>query len=184
MKIMGFDTETTGLKPMEGDKIIEIALLTYDAATRQVIDKYVQRIDPERSISASAQDIHGISYESLVGMPKFKQIAYEVKNRLDDADLIVAHNLNFDAEFLICEFAACGLKVPDMPSIDTMAEARWACAEGKFPKLSELCFALGVTYDQTAAHAADYDVDVMMQCLWRGLDRGFYQLPAKLKEAA
>ncbi|MDY7537560.1 3'-5' exonuclease [Undibacterium sp. RTI2.1] len=184
MKIIGFDTETTGLKPMDGDKIIEIALLTYDSDTRKLIDKYVQRINPERPISAGAQDIHGITFESLVLMPKFKQIAHEVKSRLDAADLLVAHNLNFDAEFLICEFAACGLPIRDMPSIDTMTEARWACAEGKYPKLSELCFALGVTYDQSAAHAADYDVDVMMQCLWRGLDRGFYQLPAALKVAA
>ena len=181
MKILGFDTETTGLKPENGDKIIEIALLTYDSDTRQLIDKYVQRIDPECPISAGAQEVHGITYAELVGMPKFKYVADEIRQRFEQADLVIAHNLQFDAMFLICEFAAVGSMLPERTSIDTMTEARWACPDGKYPKLGELCFALGVDYNTLAAHSASYDVEVMIECLWRGLDRGFYTLPESVK---
>ena len=44
-------------------------------------------------------------------------------------------------------------------------------------RLSELCFALGVEYDPNAAHAADYDTEVLAQCLFAGIDRGFFKLP-------
>jgi DNA polymerase-3 subunit epsilon len=174
MKVMGFDSETTGLKADAGDKLIEVALLTYDFATRKLVDKYVQRLDPERSITAGAQEVHGITYDELVGMPKFRDVAPEIHKRFEAADLVIAHNLDFDAMFFLIEFQAAGFKLPSKASLDTMTEARWACPDGKFPKLQELCFALGVKYDPSLAHAADYDVDVMMQCFWRGLDRGFY----------
>lgn len=175
--ITGFDTETTGLKAEAGDKIIEIAMLSFDLDTRQLVDSYVQRIDPERAIAPAAQEVHGISYSELAGKPKFRDIAPEVFRRFEASTYVVAHNLQFDALFLLSELASCGLTLPTCASIDTMTEARWACADGKYPKLSELCFALGVKYDFSAAHAADYDVKVMMECLWRGLDRGFYTLP-------
>lgn len=185
-KILGFDTETTGVKADDGDKIIEVALLTYDSLTRKLVDSYIQRIDPERSITAAAQEVHGIAYSELVGKPKFRDLAPEMLRRFQDADMVVAHNLPFDAGFFLYEFAAVGLALPSKPSIDTMEMGRWACFDGKYPKLGELCFALGVPYDPAAAHAADYDVDRMMECLWRGLDRGFYTAPIDLalKEAA
>lgn len=175
MKILGFDTETTGLKAEDGDKLIEVALITYDSVTRKVEDRFVQRLDPERSISAKAQEIHGITYDELVGMPKFHHIASQVHERFEAADLVVAHNLGFDAMFFLCEFNAIGMKLPSKPSVDTMEQGRWACPDGKLPRLEELCFSLGVTYDRAAAHSADYDVFVMMECFWRGLDRGFFK---------
>lgn len=184
MKILGFDTETSGLKPANGDKLVEVALLTYDSQTRRLIDKYVQRIDPECAITAKAQEIHGISYSMLVGMPKFRDIAPEVHKRFTAADLAVAHNLEFDAEFMLYELSAAGLKLPNVASVDTMQQGRWACPDGKYPKLQELCFALGVEYDVTAAHAAEYDVVTMMECFWRGLDRGFYVSPIDLSMTA
>lgn len=176
-KFMFFDTETTGLDPMTGDKIIEIALLTYDADSRTLIDKFVQRFDPERSISPKAQEVHGITYDELVGQPKFAYHAEAIQQRFLDANLIVAHNLSFDAGFLLCELSAAGFKLPDRPSIDTMEQGRWACPDGKFPKLGELCFALDIPYNPDEAHSAEYDVIVMANCLFRGLDLGFYTIP-------
>jgi DNA polymerase-3 subunit epsilon len=175
--ITGLDTETTGLEQAEGHRIIEIALLTYDAASRKLVDRYVQRIDPERAISAKAQEVHGISYSELVGMPKWEAVAPEVVARLQKTDLAVAHNMDFDGPFIGGELLRVGQPIPNMDLFCTMQNGRWACADGKLPKLMELCFALGVEYDQAKAHAADYDVMVMMDCLWRALDRGFYQLP-------
>jgi hypothetical protein len=62
-----------------------------------------------------------------------------------------------------------------------MENARWACPDGKLPRLGELFFALGVSYERAKAHAAEYDIEVTMACLFRGLDRGFYQLPKTLR---
>lgn len=183
MFITGLDTETTGLDQADGHRIIEIALLTYDTDTRKLVDKYVQRIDPERAIAAAAQAVHGIAYSDLVGMPKWEAVAPIVSTRLAGTHLAVAHNMNFDGPFIGGELLRAGFKVPNMEIFCTMENGRWACADGKSPKLMELCFALGVEYDPAKAHAADYDVEVMMACLWRGMDRGFYTLPIDMTPA-
>jgi len=174
MLITGLDTETTGLDAAEGHRIIEVACLTYDSATRKLVDRYVQRIDPERPITPKAQEVHGISYNELVGRPKWDSVAPEVHKRLAAADMMVAHNAAFDVPFVGIELIRIGMTLPVLEAFCTMENGRWACADGKYPKLQELCFALGVHYDPAAAHAADYDVTVMMQCFWRGLDRGFF----------
>jgi len=185
MLIAGLDTETTGLEQADGHRIIEIAILTYDSKSRKLVDKYVQRIDPERSIQASAQEVHGISYNELVGCPKWEEVAPTIEAKLNAAGLLVAHNMDFDGPFIAAELLRVGMKVPDRTSFCTMENARWACPDGKFPKLQELCFALGVEYDPALAHSAFYDVEVMIKCFFRGLDRGFYVVPdLDLKVAA
>jgi len=175
--INGIDTETTGVDQAKGDRIIEVAILTFDFATRKLVDKYVQRIDPERPIAAAAQAVHGIAYNDLVGMPKWDAVAPEVSRRLSMAPVAVAHNMNFDGPFIAGELARLGLAVPNIEPFCTMENGRWATFDGKSPKLGELCFALGVPYDKSKAHAADYDVIVMMACLFKAIDRGFYKLP-------
>lgn len=175
MLITGLDTETTGLEQAEGHRIIEIALLTYDLASRKLVDKYVQRIDPERAISAKAQEVHGIAYGELVGMPKWDDVAPIVVDRLKDTTLAIAHNMDFDGPFIGMELVRVGQPVPTFDTFCTMKNGRGATFDGKSPKLLELCFALGVAYDKAKAHAADYDVEVMMECFWRGLDRGFFK---------
>jgi DNA polymerase-3 subunit epsilon len=178
LQLAGVDIESTGLEVDKGDRIIEIAILTYDFASRALVDKYVQRIDPDRSISAKAQEVHGISYNELVGCPKWEDVAATVKSKLDDVQVAVAHNMSFDGPFIGTELLRLGYDLPRFEPFCTMENARWACPFGKYPSLEELCFALQVPYDRASAHAADYDVSVMMECFWRGLDRGFYRLPA------
>lgn len=175
--IIGLDTETTGLEQERGHRIIEIALLTYDTNSRRCIDTWVQRLDPQRPIDADAQAVHGICYSDLIGMPVWADLAPEISRRLAAGDLLVAHNMNFDGPFIAAELLRVGAKVPDMYSICTMDNARWACPDGKLPKLKELCFALGVEYDEAKAHAAEYDVQCTVECFFRGLDRGFYHIP-------
>lgn len=184
--ILGADTETTGLEQSDGHRIIEIALLAYDFKSRKCVDRYVQRIDPERSISTSAQDVHGISYTELVGMPKWGAVAPEVHKRMNAAQIMVAHNMGFDGPFIGAELLRVGLSLPNITPFCTMEQGRWSTFDGKFPKLGELCFALGVDYDPAKAHGASYDVEVMMECFFRGLDRGFYRIPEleKLRVAA
>lgn len=181
MKIIGLDTETTGLKQETGHRIIEIAFLTYDLDTRQCIDSWVQRIDPQRAIDPAAQEVHGIAYTDLSGMPIWDDVAPEIARRMGEVDLLVAHNMGFDGPFIAAELMRVGQAIPDVYSLCTMESARWACPDGKLPRLGELCFALGVDYDKEKAHSASYDVEVMMSCFFKGLDRGFYELPKAVR---
>ena len=175
--LCGLDLETTGLSQPEGDRIIEVAILTYDFDTRQLVDTYVQRIDPERNISAKAQEVHGIAYSELVGQPKWCDVAGIVKAKMDACTHLIAHNADFDAPFIGGELLRVGLALPAIVPFCTMASGRWATPNGKYPRLGELCFALNVEYDPAAAHAAEYDTAKTIECFWRGLDRGFYTLP-------
>lgn len=181
MKIIGLDTETSGLEQEKGHRIIEIALLTYDFESQKLLDRYVQRIDPERAIDPGAQAAHGISYSELVGQPKWEEVAQEIADRMSTGDLLIAHNMGFDGPFIAAEMSRIGVNVPDIHSLCTMENARWACPDGKLPRLGELCFALGTDYDPAKAHGADYDTLVMMDCFFKGLLRGFYQLPKELR---
>lgn len=178
MIVTGLDIESTGLSQPDGHRIIEVALLDYDLESRKLVDKFVQRIDPQRVIDPKAQAVHGISYEQLIGSPMWESVAELVQQRMARSSLLIAHNMGFDGPFIAGELARVGLAVPRVESFCTMQNGRWACYDGKSPKLAELCFALGVNYDPSKAHAADYDVDVTMQCFWRGLDRGFFQVPS------
>lgn len=186
LKITGLDTETTGLKQEEGHRIIEIAMLTYRYATREVVDKLVLRINPERPIDPGAQAVHGISFGELVDCPTWKDVAEQVSAFMARSDVLVAHNAGFDMPFIVNELLRVGVDVPDVEVFDTL-DARWATPLGKKPNLGELCFALDVPYDKSEAHAAEYDVAVMMQSFFKGVDLGFFKLDKvinELKEAA
>lgn len=176
MIIAGIDTETTGLDQARGAKLIEVAILQYDFDTRALLSSFVQRIDPMQPIEAGAQRVHKIAYCDLVGMPTWEVVAPIVLERLDSVDLMVAHNMAFDGPFLAGELSRIGCRVPNIDTFCTKENARWACADGKWPRLGELCFALGVEYDTTKAHSAEYDVEVMMACFFKGLDRGFFTI--------
>lgn len=182
MRIIGLDTETTGLNADKGDRIVEIAMITVEPVQKdgrlvlRVIDRYTQRINPQRAIGEKAQAVHGISIEDLVGMPTFDAVVDEIRKRLEDATHVVAHNMDFDASFLGAEFDRVGVSIPPIEAFCTMTNGRWATSSGKNPTLKELCFATGVEYDGEKAHAADYDVQVMLAALARGMDRGFFKL--------
>lgn len=181
MRLIGLDTETTGLEQEKGHRIIEIAMLTYDLDTKKCVDTWIQRIDPQRPIDPDAQAVHGIAYTDLVGCPTWDDLAPEIARRMGSADLLIAHNMGFDGPFIAAELVRVGIKVPDVHALCTMENARWATPDGKFPRLGELCFALGVDYDTSKAHSAQYDVEVMMNCFFKGFQRGFYKLPNVLR---
>lgn len=176
MIITGVDIETTGLHQEKGARIIEIALLSYDMSTKKLVDSFVQRIDPMCPIDAGAQAVHGIDYNDLIGEPEWKDVVQTVCDKIAGSDLLIAHNVAFDCPFIAAEIARMGLSVPKTDAFCTMENGRWATFDGKLPKLSELCFALDVDYDAETAHAADYDVIVMMDCLFKGINRGAFAI--------
>lgn len=189
MLIIGTDIETTGLEP--GDhRIVEFYGSCYDwdgVGTPALKDELHLRIHPQRSMPVEAQRIHNISLADLEGCPIWDAVGSQVYRFLASGDLIIAHNGKFfDGPFINHELARIGLPQVNVPIVDTMLEGRWATPQGKVPNLGELCFACDVPYDATPgkAHAADYDVGVMMECFFRAVRWGWFKLPSPAEEAA
>lgn len=182
MKIIGLDLETTGLSYEDGHRIIEVGMIKveYDTTTfkRETTDKMVLRIHPNRTISADAQAVHGISLSDLVGCKQFAAHAADIVQFLSDADLLVGHNLiNFDGPFLAMELMAAGQKPPSHLRMFDTIEARWATPHGKLPSLGELCYALEIPYDSKAAHSAEYDIARTLEAFQKGLELGWFKIP-------
>lgn len=173
--ICGLDLETTGFVYEKGHRIIEVCLSLYSEATKTHIYTYTQRINPGRSIPPDATAVHGITSDMLTGMPSISEVAPKIQKILGKSHLLVIHNAGFDVPFIASELEACGLEIPaHLEVVCTMEGARWATADGKNPKLAELCYALNVDYDTSKAHAAEYDVEVMMQCWMKGRELGLF----------
>ncbi len=150
-----FDTETTGLDPMGGDRIIEIALLELvrDLPTGQRLHLL---IDPERDIPEEATRVHGMTREHLRGKPRFVEVADEILAFIGDDDM-VAHNAPFDFGFLDAEFSRLGR--PPLHRgrmVDT-----YALAKRRFPglpnSLDALCRRFGIDLTERTAHNALLD---------------------------
>lgn len=173
--IAGLDIETTGLLTPD-HRIIEVYIGLWRDDKK--VFEYERRIDPQRSIAADAQKVHGITASDLMGKPTFDMIAPDIVKILSRAHVFIAHNgAEFDGPFLKQELRRVGHSLPQRPIFDTMLEGVWATPTGKKPRLQELCFACGIDYDPAKAHAAAYDVDRMMECLFRGASWGFFALP-------
>ena len=117
-----FDTETTGLEPTRGDRVIEIAALELvnDLPTGA---HFHTLIDPERDVPAEATRIHGYGNVHLEGAPKFAAIAGAMLDFFGDGPL-VAHNAPFDRKVLFTCCDKAGLAKPDAPFLCTVRIAR------------------------------------------------------------
>ena len=177
MIITGIDIETTGLEVEKSHRIIEFCAILYDFETRQERIRFTQRINPHRTIDRKAFEVHGISAEDLASAPSWEAVAPKIAMIFEKTDIGVGHNGDwFDFPFIAEELVRVGAPLHDITLFDTMLKGLWATPTGKRPSLKELCFACDVEYDVEKAHAADYDVERMMACLWKGLDWGFYKL--------
>lgn len=189
--ILGFlDVETTGIEQEKGHRIIEFAVIVYSyepatyTATR--MGEYVTRINPQRPIDAGAFAVHHISYEDVAACPTWAEVAPKIYRIMNNCHVIVAHNGDgFDLPFINAELTRIGSPLPDVQTVDSMTQARWATPAGKYPKLGELCFASDVPYDLDKAHGALYDCEVMASCFFENHKTGFFTLPfIAEKEAA
>ena len=161
MRQIIIDTETTGLDPLQGHRIIELAAL--EVANRRATGRTVHfRIDPEREIDAAATEVHGMTWEDLKGKPKFREIAAEFIAFAQGAEWII-HNAPFDLGFLDFE-----LKQATMPCcsdlhsgvVDTLALAR-DLFPGKRNSLDALCERFGVDNAQRTVHGALLDAQLL-----------------------
>ena len=169
-----FDTETTGLDPLFGDRVIEIAAieLLNELPTGRVFHVL---LDPERDIPADASRIHGITSKDVEGKPKFPEIVQDFLEFVGE-DPLVAHNAPFDFGFLDAELARIGLpRLERSRMIDTLA-----LAKQKFPgipnSLDALCRRFEIDLSARTTHNALLDCKLLAAVyieLTGGRQRGF-----------
>ncbi len=162
MRQIILDTETTGLEPEQGHRIIEIGAI--EMINRRMTDNtFHQYINPEREIDAAAFEVHGISTEFLQDKPVFNGIAKELLDFLNGAELII-HNAPFDVGFLNHEFkiAGHGDRVIDehCAVLDTLAMARHK-HPGQKNSLDALCRRYGVDNTRRTLHGALQDAEIL-----------------------
>ena len=161
MREIIFDTETTGLSPSAGHRVVEIGCVELDnrLPTGKTFHTY---IDPERSMPKEAYDIHGLSSEFLSKQPKFHEIAEDFLNFIGCSNL-VAHNVAFDINFINFELSRLGLlEVDAKRTIDTVSMAR-----EKFPgstvSLDALCKRFNINTSERIKHGALIDAGLLAE---------------------
>ena len=159
MREVVLDTETTGLDPATGHRIVEIAcfeLINHLPTGRS----YQRYINPERDIPADAIAVHGLTAEFLTDKPRFAEIADELLAFIDGAPLVI-HNSEFDVRFLNAEFQRLE-RVPldGNRIVDTLQMARQ-----KFPgapaSLDALCRRFGIDNSTRSRHGALLDTELL-----------------------
>ncbi len=171
MRQIILDTETTGLDPKLGHRIIELAAI--ELVDRRPTGRSLQRyVDPEREIDAAASEVHGMTWEDLKGKPKFADIAPEFIEFARGATWII-HNAPFDVGFLNQEFEysnlpACAEMYGGL--IDTLALAREAFP-GKRNNLDALCERFGVSNAHRTMHGALLDAQLLSE-VYLAMTRG------------
>lgn len=161
MRALVLDTETTGLDPLNGDRIIEVAaieIVNLVPTGRQ----FHRLLDPERDIPPEATRVHGFTAEMLAGKPRFADILPELLDFLRE-DPIIAHNAPFDFGFLDAEFARCGAPPLDRARmVDTLE-----IAKRRYPglpnSLDALCRRFGIDLSQRTTHNALLDVRLLAE---------------------
>jgi DNA polymerase III subunit epsilon len=156
-----FDTETTGLEPHLGHRVIEIAALELenDLPTGR---QYHALVHPDRDIPEDATRIHGITIAHLAGKPRFDEIVEDMAAFFGD-DPLIAHNAPFDFGFLNAEFARLGRPLlADTRMIDTLV-----LAKARFPgmpnSLDALCRRFAIDLSARTTHNALLDCRLLAE---------------------
>lgn len=161
MRQIVLDTETTGIDPEQGHRIIEIGCV--EMMERQLTGRhYHVYVNPEREVEAEAISIHGITNEYLADKPLFRDIATEFFEFIKGAELVI-HNAAFDVGFMDAEFRRLGTgwKVDDHCGVlDTLAMAR-AKHPGQKNNLDALCKRYGIDNSNRELHGALLDAEIL-----------------------
>ena len=156
------DTETTGLEPSQGHRIIEIGCV--ELVDRKLTGKhYHQYIQPEREIDQGALEVHGISNEFLADKPVFSHIVDEFLAFVDGAELII-HNAPFDIGFLDHELTLAANKVKKISKICSVIDSL-VLARSKHPgqknNLDALCKRYAIDNAKRELHGALLDAEIL-----------------------
>ena len=162
MRQIVLDTETTGLNPRKGDRIVEVGCV--ELVDRKLTGKhYHVYINPERDIPEEVIAIHGIDNEKVKDAPKFRDIAEELWVFLEGAELVI-HNAAFDVGFIDHELATVGhvvKKIQDICTItDSLQEAR-KMHPGQRNSLDALCKRYDIDNTHRELHGALLDAQIL-----------------------
>jgi DNA polymerase-3 subunit epsilon len=158
MREIVIDTETTGLDPLSGHRIVEIAAieLIHHVPTGRKFHCYV---NPERDMPAEAYAVHGLSEEFLAGQPPFAGVIDEFLAFLGN-DPLVIHNAEFDLAFINAEMRHSGRPPLSAPAVDTLSLAR-----RRFPgapaSLDALCRRFQIDLSARDKHGAEIDCGLL-----------------------
>lgn len=161
MREIIFDTETTGLDPASGDRMVEIGCLELinRVPTGRTFHAY---FNPERAMPLEAERVHGLSDAFLADKGLFRDAVPELLDFLGDARL-VAHNAQFDFGFLNGELALCGQTAITLDRmVDTLAIARRRHPGAKH-SLDALCSRYGIDRSHRVLHGALLDAELLAQ---------------------
>ena len=161
MREIIFDTETTGLDPNSGDRMVEIGCIEMvnRVSTGETFHAY---FNPERDMPPQAEAVHGLSATFLSDKPKFVELVDQFLEFIGDSPL-VAHNAGFDLGFLNMELGNCGLDaLPRERTIDTVAMARMRHPGAK-NSLDALCTRYGIDRSHRTKHGALLDAELLAQ---------------------
>jgi DNA polymerase-3 subunit epsilon len=174
MREIVLDTETTGMDPKDGHRIVEIGCIEVEdlLPTGRVLHQY---INPERDVPPEAVNVHGITEEFLKDKPVMAECVGEFHDFIQGARLVI-HNAEFDMKFINFELRKCGF--PSFPSrdvLDTLGMARQ-----KFPgspaNLDALCRRFGIDNSNRTLHGALLDAELLAEVymeLLGGRQHGF-----------
>ena len=168
MRQIVLDTETTGLNPELGHRVIEIAAIELNG--RKVSQQHFHHyLDPEREVDEDASKVHGFTWEMLKGRSKFNEIALALLDFIAGAELII-HNAPFDMGFLNAELLKVGLPKLENPVIDTLKLAK-ELHPGKKNNLNALCDRYQIDNSHRTLHGALLDTELLAE-VYLAMTRG------------
>jgi DNA polymerase-3 subunit epsilon len=156
-----FDTETTGLNPLGGDRMVEIGCV--EIYNRVETGRHFHAyFNPDRAMPSDAEAIHGLTNLFLSDKPRFPELVDELLAFIEDSPL-VAHNAGFDFGFLNFELERCGRTAIGMVRmVDTLALARTRHPGAKH-SLDALCMRFGIDRSHRVKHGALLDAQLLAQ---------------------
>jgi DNA polymerase III subunit epsilon len=161
MREIILDTETTGLNPAQGDRLVEIGAveLLHRMPTGKVFHVY---LNPERDMPKEAEAVHGLSAAFLADKPYFADKVDEFLAFVGDSKLVI-HNASFDMSFINAELGYCAkLAIPADQVIDTLAIARRMHPSGP-NSLDALCRRYGIDNSKRTKHGALLDAELLAE---------------------
>ena len=161
MREIVFDTETTGLDPLQGDRVVEIGCveLLNSLPTGNTFHAY---LNPQRDVPAEVVKVHGLTGEFLADKPLFTQVVDDFLTFIGDAPL-VAHNAGFDMKFINAELTRAGFRQLDNArAVDTAAMAR-RLFPGAPASLDALCKRFNVDASNRTLHGALLDSQLLAE---------------------
>ena len=191
MRILIFDTETSGLNP-QWNVILQLSYQIVDSdswTTQKTVNHYFAWPEDKLRVTQEAITVNGLTEEVLASkqLSNRKTALEEFVADKDSCELLVAHNLEFDKKFIIASCREEGVKYANSgwgQSYDTMKRTTSYCQISKawgngykWPKLTELADCLGVDYSQIALHDSSGDVELTKQCFKKIVNQGLYNMP-------